>query len=334
VEDVRARLHSTNPADVAWAAFDAATFQMREVAPDLIAVLDTPPEVEERIRYPLISAVLDALIQLRGTGRFPAGVTGPAPAILDRYHARWPVQTLILLSAPVSTRVSLPVPGRGETLERWLRSATSGLDWYAAANELLKESAPPRGFAADLLNGIKLTLEISVSDDGTSGGIGSGALGRSVGVADGIGETPRGFPPHAVYDFELRRTPGSILLSTGPQDAFYSRRVTNDFQFGVATVFEGWPSVDIRLDCVNALGARRYRFYLKERTSVNLKWRNEQTLRADIAREQKKISDEYERMLQALMNAGDLTAEEANTMPLALNTQIDDVRTDRKRPLQ
>jgi hypothetical protein len=48
----------------------------------------------------------------------------------------------------------------------------------------------------------------------------------------------------------------------------------------------------------------------------------------------KKISDEYERMLQALMNAGDLTAEEANTMPLALNTQIDDVRTDRKRPLQ
>jgi hypothetical protein len=203
--DVRARLHSSNPAEVAWAAFDAATFQMSEVAPDLIAVLDTPPEVEERIRYPLISAVLDALIQLRGTGRFPARVPGPAHAILDRYHARWPVQTLILLSAPV--------PGRGETLERWLRSTTSGLEWYAAANELLKESAPTRGVAADLLNGVKLTLEISVSDDGTSGGIGSG-LGRGSGVADGIGENPRGFPPHVVYDFESSHTPGSILLST------------------------------------------------------------------------------------------------------------------------
>jgi hypothetical protein len=36
--DVRARLHSRNAAEVAWAAFDAATYQMREVAPDLIAV--------------------------------------------------------------------------------------------------------------------------------------------------------------------------------------------------------------------------------------------------------------------------------------------------------
>ena len=82
VEDVRARLHSTNPPDVAWAAFDAATFQMREVAPDLIAVLDTPPELEERIRDPLISAVLDALVQLRGTGRFP-------PAFLPRHPRSW-----------------------------------------------------------------------------------------------------------------------------------------------------------------------------------------------------------------------------------------------------
>jgi hypothetical protein len=80
--------------------------------------------------------------------------------------------------------------------------------------------------------------------------------------------------------------------------------------------------------------ARRYRFYLKEHTYVTLQWRNERALRADIAREQKKISSEYERMLQALMNAGYLTAEETASLPLVLNIETHDLRTDRKRPLQ
>ena len=80
--------------------------------------------------------------------------------------------------------------------------------------------------------------------------------------------------------------------------------------------------------------APRYRFYVKEHTSVEIKWRNERALRADIEREQKKISGEYERMLRALMNAGYLTAEEANTMPLALDTQIHDRRSNPAGPLQ
>jgi len=318
VADVRVRLHSTSPVDVSWAAFDAATFQLRDVAPDLLAVLETPPEADAITSDALVAAVLDALIQLRGTARFRARVPVPPPATLDRYHARWPVQTLILMSAAAA-------PERGEVLERWFGSTRSGLEWYAIANLLLKESAPPRGFAAHVLTGVKLTLAISVTDGSIPAGIGSG-VGFGAGVADGIGQNPRGFPPHAVYDFESARTPGSILLSTGPKDAFYSRRVTNDFQFGVATLLVATPSVDTRLDYLNAIVARRDRFALQEHTSVEIKWRDERALRAEIARNQKKIADEYDRMLRVLMNLGYLTADEANSVPLMLNTDIHDLR--------
>jgi hypothetical protein len=241
--DVRTRLHSSVPLEVAWAAFDAATFQIREVAPDLIAVLGTPPEAEPRSRDYLIAGVLDALIQLQGTHSFPANLATPQPGVLERYHERWPVQTLILISAAG--------PQPCASLERWLRSARSGLEWFAIANVLLRENPSPHGFAADLLNGVKPTLSISVSDDGLAG-FGSGSF--AAGVVDGIGENPRGFPPHAVYEFESESI-GSTVLSTGPRTTCYSRRVTTEFQFGLARRIEGWPTIDNRLAYVNALVA-------------------------------------------------------------------------------
>jgi hypothetical protein len=84
--DVRARLHSSDPADVAWAAFDAATFQLREVVPDLIAALESPASAQPQARDYVVAAVLDALIQLRGGARFPARTPDPSPATLQPYY--------------------------------------------------------------------------------------------------------------------------------------------------------------------------------------------------------------------------------------------------------
>jgi hypothetical protein len=55
--------------------------------------------------------------------------------------------------------------------------------------------------------------------------------------------------------------------------------------------------------------------------------------RDSIATEQKKISDEYERMLQTLIDLGYLTAEETNSLPLALDTEIHDMRSNPMQPL-
>src|SRR5215510_6924250 len=91
--DVRARLHSVVGAEVAWAAFDAATFRMRAVMPDLIAVLEAPPSIDGRERDYLIAALLDALVQageIHGLGPVPD------PTTLAQLFEQWPAQTLIL----------------------------------------------------------------------------------------------------------------------------------------------------------------------------------------------------------------------------------------------
>src|SRR5690349_12448414 len=147
--DVRARLHSTNAAEVAWAAFDAGALHLTEVASDLVDVLDSPAGTPGPQRDYLVAAVLDGLIQLQGTRRFPASSRTPSPATLDRYHRRWPVQTLLLMTARG--------PERGEILESWFRSAESGLEWIGIANLLVETGA--HGFASDLLQGVTLTLQ-------------------------------------------------------------------------------------------------------------------------------------------------------------------------------
>jgi hypothetical protein len=317
--DVRGRLHSTNPAEVAWAAFDAATFQMREVAPDLIAVLELPPAADTRTRDYLVAAVLDALIQA-GTS---IPVPGPAvafPETLERYYSRWPVQTLILFGRERDER--------GPILQRLLTSA-SGQEWFALAN-LLSSQAPVPGFAATLLRGVRVTLEIVVVDPGVGAGIGSGGGGGGDGGIT-LDRGPTGFPPHAVYAFESGDNVGAIVLSRGPRTVYYSRRIGMRWPSGR----EG-PTTEDRLAYLNVLlRATDYSFgsRLRPRTSVSIAWTNEPALRDSIATEQKKISDEYERMLQALMDLGYLTAEEANSLPLALDTEIHDQRSNPMQPL-
>src|SRR5215510_5120761 len=127
-DEVRARLHSGTPAEVAWAAFDAGTHQIVEAVPDLVAVLDSPPAGSSLERDFLAAAVLDSLIQLKP----PPGIPSPratAPAeILERYYDRWPIQTLVLLgrngASADATLLNLLPSARTET-------------WFAIANFLV-----------------------------------------------------------------------------------------------------------------------------------------------------------------------------------------------------
>jgi hypothetical protein len=123
--DIRAQLRSASPSQVAWAAFDAGTYQLHEAVPELIAVLESPPPAADREQQYIVAAVLDALVQIRG---IPSGLLPPpaVPAsILSRYYTRWPVQTLILLGRAG--------PERDPILRNLLRTA-SGYRWYAIAN--------------------------------------------------------------------------------------------------------------------------------------------------------------------------------------------------------
>jgi hypothetical protein len=169
-----------------------------------------------------------------------------------------------------------------------------------------------------------------VVDPGLGSGLGIGGGGGGDGGIT-LDRGPTGFPPHAVYTFESGDNVGAIVLSRGPRTVYYSRRLEMRWPSGG----EG-PTTDDRLAYLKVLlRTTDYSFGLRirRRTSISITWTNELALRDSIATEQKKISDEYERILQTLMDLGYLTADEANSLPLALDTQIHDRRTNPLEPL-
>jgi hypothetical protein len=101
-----ARLRSPSRATVASAAFYARAQQVKEVVPELIAILEALPSGSQDERDYLAAAVLDALIQIRPGPGEPPGTEVP-PTAVARYLDRWPIQTLIPLVAPARNEIPL-----------------------------------------------------------------------------------------------------------------------------------------------------------------------------------------------------------------------------------
>ena len=320
--DVRARLHSAVPAEVAWAAFDAGTYQIVEAIPDLNAVLESPPAALPLERDFLAAAALDALIHLDGALAIRIQKANVPSAILERYYDRWPVQTLILLGrngAAADAILSRLLPGARDEA------------WFAIANLLIPRA--PVGLAAEVLRGLTLNLQIAVADRGSSGGV-SSRLGRGIAHGDGIGEQPRDFPPHAIYKFELAAYRDAIVLSTGPHIVYYSRQVISMFQFPISESTTGRRTAEDQLAYLSAILRRTGSApALQARTSVEVQWETASKLLARVAMERKKIADEYNQTLNLLIDSGRLTADEARVLPLALNVTVEDLRSNRRQPL-
>jgi len=94
-----------------------------------------------------------------------------------------------------------------------------------------------------------------------------------------------------------------------------------------------WPSINERLDYIDAMVAGGTRFFLSDTTTVNLKWRDERSLRTCINIERSKIADAYDRMLNSLVEGKYLTPEEARGLPLKLTLHVYDSRAKRSEPL-
>lgn len=321
VADVRTRLHSTDGSEVAWAAFDAATFHMPEVVPDLIAVLEARSYIDPGARNYLVAALLDALIQ----AQIPRGV--PIQGTLDpttfaQFVEDWPVQTLILFG-----RIG---PERdGILLDLLPRS--SGKVWWGVANLLVYRRVP--GFAAEVLHGVELNLEIRVTDPGigSGGGIGGGMYADCCPMGDQL--RPRSYPPEAVYDF-TENVPGAIVLSRGPRPVYYTRRLTTDPIGRVRrSRIDPGPDVDTRLDYINALLGGFAEPDLRSHMRANIEWQDEQTFLTRVEMERSLVERRYQQMLERLISYGGMSRQEAHDLPLRLNVQVSDDRTSPTSPL-
>jgi len=314
-----ARLRSGSSSEVAWAAFEAGTYQVQEAIPALVAALDSPPPGSDQERYYVASGILDALIQMRGVpGATRAAVA--APTTIAPYYDKWPIQTLILLGRAG--------PERNPILLNRFRTA-SHQEWFAIANLLLPSA--PVGFASTLLKELRFTLTINVVDpnsDSSGIGVGGGALM----AGDGFGQKPLGFPPHAIYKFAFAG-PEAVVLSSGPRIVYYTRHLTTQFQFPVSSATWGSPDNEDRLTYLGAIFGPFNRFALHSRSATSIEWRNERIFRSEAARQCEGIALVYRSILDGLIVEGHLTAEERQMLPFRLDATVIDKRSGRSQPL-
>jgi hypothetical protein len=315
-DEALALLRAANPKDIAWGAFRAAEHRVDGLSPEIAAVLEAPPASNPDERRAMVAALLEAAVQL--------GLDLPAP-LLRRYWQTYPVQTAILFNRTTDRSA--------EEVLRDLLDRSSGFPWFAVANRLLARKAP--GFAAQLLDAVHLTLRVAVSDGGTVS-VGSGS-GLGAGVSDGIGVNPAGYPPCALYRFEIGPLPGYVVLSTGPRTIYYSRRLEYQWQFGVSETGIGGPDDHERLTYLRAMltastGAAAEPIEAERQASIQ--WRGPDDFTQRIASLRQEFVEQYRRLVSAIAQTRWLTESERQTRwSPAIAVEISDRRSDRSQPI-
>jgi hypothetical protein len=316
LDAARAGLRSERPNEVAWGAYRAAEFRLSDLVPDLVAEIATPPTGAYVESHAVRAALLDSAVRLEAA--VPARV-------LRSYWQDFPVQSAILFP-----RATGP---RDDVLLDLLTPAT-GFRWFAIAN--LLAGSRPKGFAAKILPPIHLRLSVTVSEEGNVwSGVGGGG---SVGVGCGIGVNPAGFPPLATYRFEGGPWPGYVVLSTGPQNVYYSRRVSYGWQFGVSENSRESPTDLERLRYVQSYAfpgqdmVDRVRQIGERHESI--RWEGGDALRRRLEHLRTEMLQNYRGFLARLVTAGGLTEADATSLAQPpIDVRVVDSRKDRSHPL-
>jgi hypothetical protein len=301
---VDTQVDSSDPLDVAWGAYHAGVYHLTSAIPRLTRILESPPAMDARERRALLDVVLDTLIQLKA--RLPA-------TLLVDYANEWPVHTFALL-ARASDRTAV-------LLDLLVKS--SGFQWYSAANMLLEDRAP--GLAAHLLSTLHLHVTVTVHDSDLRSFAGS--IGSSIGVGDGIGQTPPAYPPHAEYRFEIASRPGVFVLAAGPHTVYYSRTITTEFQYGSSELRISGPSDADRIAYVRAMLGPGNNTMLRADSHESVQWTTAEALIHRIEELRREIERQYRTMLGGLVERNLVTAD----VGASLSPQIDLQLFDRRR---
>jgi hypothetical protein len=299
--DVSRLLRSADAKDVAWGAFTAAQFHVVEAAPLIAEALARPVAGDDRARSATELALLDALVQLEA--RVPAATLQP---LVDR----WPVPALILMANATGDRDAALLP---------LVSSTTGPLWHAVANLLVGNK--PRGFAARLLTGLRLTLTVHVTTDPNSlleGGLSGG------GEHMGPGWSAPGFPPLADYRFSIEQ-PGATVLSVGPRRVYYARRMMKEPVFAHSNYSSPTgPDVSDRVLYLNTLINRQN--VLREHTDRSIVWKSPREFCESLAEARRSVESAYRSVIQSLVFSGQLTEDESRTLVPAITVGAHDHR--------
>ncbi len=222
--DVRAKLASTNFAQIAWGAWQAAESGERDLAGDVHAALRrtlaAPVGAEQSFA---LRAELDALIRL--DAHLEAEDLSNASRVACARN-----QTLVL--AARNPRLHAPM------LETLRASAQS--EELVAIDNLLAIGAPGR-LTELLLPEARLHVTVHVHDPNSGSGEGGSRRSR---IACGSVQAPEGFPPVVLYDLVLGRIDDGSLIADGPQPVSFRRTTRSESKFGVGRTARDVPVND------------------------------------------------------------------------------------------
>jgi hypothetical protein len=315
----------------AWGAYVTLRDRKRELLPQLIGLVDVypvtaePGSSTERDDHDAMLGVLDAIIQLDRVEEVQetSGLSVLPPEKAARLYPEFPAQALIFLARGG--------PSASSYLLNIFKDGTgSNSAWVTAGNLLVHWK--PAGFAAELLRDFTVDVRMCVTDDDSCV---SGPMGVGGSCSSG-GPSPRpGWPP--VGNYFLRRGNGAFLAG-GADRSSYIRTV-------------GPPDDDgnnIESRCTFYLIDRNVArgHFLSDlifdppenpsvRSSVtrSINWRNNDLYQSDVhllIRQQQNVLD---RLIQRLINAGLLGADEIGTARPSVEVRISDLRRSRPSDL-
>jgi hypothetical protein len=294
----------------AWGAWYAGRDAMRELTPDLIAVVSQRANGATLVERAARDIALDALIQLRA--KVPASLV--AGLIENK-----PAHALILAAR---------IEDASNTLLDYVRAnPEGGEEWFAAANLLLSQRKRQPGFARVLVDKLKLGIDVYVSDDGgTSGGSGAGG-----GIGCGA-VTPGdpGLPPWAAYVLTASAKPDVSVLALGPVPIYYERQLfAAGYLPSPSGVFIQGPTSEHRLQYVAALmGISENRLPIRAQATHEIKWTDQPSLDAAIKSFRTNTRRGFAGLVSRLARAGFIPKEEVAAIKPTIDLEVHDVRTN------
>jgi hypothetical protein len=289
--------HPLEVRELAWSAWTAGRDRVQSAQPMLERMvserLDAAPS------SPPVDFALDALIQLQAR---------LAPPLLSRIAERRPVEGLILLSHLDD--------GSGDGVLLATLKRQTGYEWFAAANLLLRRRPP--GFAAGLLDGLRLRARITVSRTGEGLSFSDGSGG---GIGHSVMELHPGMPPWPSYGLTPSPDAGAVLLAVGPTPIHHRRRVST----AGTSPNRGGPSIDgptaeDRLRYVAALSRRTPA--LRDHEHRGVRRRPDLNVEAVAARLRRDIERRHRRLLRDLVAGGFLTPIEARRLSVSVDVTV------------
>ncbi|MFY9344313.1 MAG: hypothetical protein WAT39_17610 [Planctomycetota bacterium] len=316
VNEVKAKLRSTDLASVAWGGYLAAEARLEACIPDLRARLAGLKQREGDEWHCAVSALLDALIQTDAV--VPGEELVP---FLDFSSA-----TIVLLARKAD--------GNRAVLLRMFRRHFEGqgpilglTDELQACGNLLA-NLRDAAFELELLR-TPLLIEVAVTDDGFSF---RSTIGSSVSVC-GQFRARDGFPPIARHELYRGNGPPALLVAPGPVAVFRARSWFHD---GVrCSTFNVHPD---RREARNAwlcqlLGASRRPLIDAIDRRREVEWKGAEPLRAFAQQCRHETEQAWRALVAACIEAKLLAADAAHEPLPRITIELCDERQHQATPL-